>query len=157
MQDSKTRISNKKILLIEDSEKDSELILLILSEMDLAHHIIVLNDGVEALDYLLKKGQFSQEINDLPNLIILDLKMPKIDGFEVLKEIKQNQTLRNIPVVIFSSSKQEIDIMHAYTDGANAYVVKSINFEEFSYAIKEIISFWLFVNVTSIDFMKLTK
>jgi len=153
----KSSSSNKKILLIEDSEKDTELILLILSEFDLAHNIIVLNDGVEALNYLLKKEKISHEVDYLPSLIVLDLKMPKIDGFEVLREIKKDQLLSNIPVVILSSSKQEIDIKKAYAVGANAYFVKSIDFEEFSYAIKEIISFWLNVNISAIDFLNNNK
>ncbi|MFW9924614.1 MAG: response regulator [Candidatus Thorarchaeota archaeon] len=145
---------SKKILLVEDNERDTELTLLILSELNLIENAIIVNDGVEALEFLQGKGKYSNVSRDFPYLILLDLKMPKIDGFEVLKEIKQDHFLKNIPVVIFTSSTQESDIKKAYELGANAYVVKSIDFEEFSKAIKEICSFWLKINSSSIGLSK---
>jgi len=135
-----------RILMVEDDPKDVELTLTALEEYNLANEIIVLHDGEEALDYLYYRGQFQRRATDNPAVILLDLKLPKVDGLEVLKQVKSNEKLRMIPVVVLTSSNEEKDLVASYRLGVNAYVVKPVHFHEFANAIRELGVFWAVVN-----------
>ncbi len=136
----------KRILLVEDDPNDIELTLNVLEEYNLSNEIVVARDGVEALDYLYHRGNFAQRPAGQPIVIMLDLKLPKLDGVQVLRQIKSDQTLRLIPVVILTSSKESQDLTECYTLGANAYVVKPVRFSEFIEAVKHIGIFWAMIN-----------
>jgi len=136
----------KQILLVEDNLNDVELTIEALKANNILNPIDVAEDGEKALDYLHKKAEFSNRTSGNPILILLDIKMPKIDGLEVLKEIKSDPKLQLIPVVILSSSKEEQDLLKSYKLGVNAYVVKPVGFEEFVTAVKNIGIFWVLVN-----------
>ncbi len=136
----------KRILLIEDSPHDVELILTALSENALANEVIVVRDGEEALDYLYRRGMFKLRMEGNPIVILLDLKLPKIDGVEVLTAIKSDPALRLIPVAVLTSSREEPDLLRCYELGTNAYVVKPIDFHEFVEVIKQVGLFWAVVN-----------
>lgn len=136
----------KRILLIEDSVYDVELILTALSENALANEVVVVRDGEEALDYLYRRGVFRLRLEGNPIVILLDLKLPKIDGIEVLSALKADPMLRLIPVVVLTSSQEEPDLLHCYELGTNAYVVKPIDFHEFVEVIKQVGLFWAVVN-----------
>ena len=135
-----------RILMVEDDPKDVELTLTALEEYNLANEIIVLHDGEEALDYLYYRGQFQRRATDNPAVILLDLKLPKVDGLEVLKQVKSNEKLRMIPVVVLTSSNEEKDLVASYRLGVNAYVVKPVHFHEFANAIRELGVFWAVIN-----------
>ena len=135
-----------RILMVEDDAKDVELTLEALEEYNLANEVIVTRDGEEALDYLYYRGQFKMRSGENPAVILLDLKLPKIDGLEVLKQVKSDEKLRFIPVVVLTSSKEEKDMVASYKLGVNAYVVKPVDFHEFVNAIKELGAFWAVVN-----------
>ena len=135
-----------KILLAEDNPKDLELTLSALEEYNLANEIVTVNNGAEALDYLFKRGKFHNRATGNPAVIFLDIKMPKVDGIEVLKQIKSHPQLKLIPVVMITSSREEKDILDSYNLGTNAYVVKPINFWEFMNAIKSVGLFWAVIN-----------
>ncbi len=141
----------KRMLLAEDDDGDIELTLAALTEINLANKIDVVNDGEEALDYLFKRASYKNRTSDNPVVVLLDLKMPKVDGLEVLKQIKEDERLRSIPVVILTSSKMESDLVASYELGVNAYVVKPVEFENFITAIKELGSFWAILNETPPD------
>src|SRR2546422_10084805 len=132
----------KAILLAEDSAKDVELTLEALAEHNLANEVVTVNDGAEALDYLHCRGRFSGRAKTNPAVVLLDLKMPKVDGLEVLEQIKSDPRLKTIPVVMLTSSREEQDLVKSYSLGVNAYVVKPIAFREFITAIKELGIFW---------------
>lgn len=136
----------KRILLIEDNEHDVEMILGVLKEHNLANEVTVTKDGEEALDYLHQRGKYLMRQPGHPIVILLDIKMPKMSGFEVLKEIKNSETLKYIPVVVLTSSREEKDIEFSYENGANAYVVKPVNFHDFIDTIKQLGMFWALVN-----------
>ena len=136
----------KRILFAEDSENDVELTLEALDEYKLANSVDVVQDGEEALDYLLRRGKYKDRPDENPVVILLDLKMPKLDGLDVLKKIKEHEKLKNIPVVILTSSKLEEDIIRSYNLGANGYVVKPVDFIEFVEAIKKIGAYWVLSN-----------
>ncbi len=136
----------KRILLVEDSAKDVELTLEALAENNLANEVVVAHDGVEAMDYLLRRGEYKMRASGNPAVVLLDLKMPKMDGLEVLKEIKSNPELRLVPVVMLTSSREDKDLIESYKLGVNAYVVKPVNFEEFLNAIRELGLFWAVLN-----------
>ena len=138
----------KRILLAEDDERDIDLTLAALEGINLANKIDVVRDGEEALDYLFKRAKYKNRKNGNPVVVLLDLKMPKVDGLEVLKQIKESDELRNIPVVMLTSSKMESDLMTSYKLGVNAYVVKPVEFENFVKAVKELGSFWAILNET---------
>lgn len=138
----------KRILLAEDDEKDIDLTLAALAEINVANKIDVVRDGEEALDYLFKRARYANRENGDPVVVMLDLKMPKVDGLEVLKQIKGDDKLRKIPVVILTSSKMESDLITSYELGVNAYVVKPVDFDNFMTAIKELGSFWAILNET---------
>jgi CheY-like chemotaxis protein len=135
-----------RILLVEDDPKDVELTLTALEEYHLANEVIVTRDGEEALDYLYRRGAFSSRSSDNPAVLLLDLKLPKVDGLEVLQQIKSDEKLRLIPVVVLTSSHEEKDMVASYTLGVNAYVVKPVDFHEFVNAIKELGVFWAIIN-----------
>jgi len=140
----------KPILLVDDSEQDVELTIIGLREEGkIFNDIDVVYDGEEALDYLLRRGAFEGRKGPDPAVILLDLKMPKVGGFEVLKEIKKNDKLNTIPVVILTSSREDQDIVKCYTDGANAFVVKPVDSDKFMEAIKQIGLFWGVMNVVA--------
>src|SRR3984893_16129324 len=133
-------------LLVEDDAKDVELTLEALDEYNLANEVVVTRDGEEALDYLYYRGQFKMRSGENPAVMLLDLKLPKIDGLEVLKQIKSDEKLRLIPVVVLTSSREEKDMVASYKLGVNAYVVKPVDFHEFVNAIKELGVFWAVIN-----------
>jgi CheY-like chemotaxis protein len=135
-----------RILLVEDDPKDVELTLTALEEYNLANEVIVARDGEEALEYLYSRGRFETRSNDNPSVVLLDLKLPKVDGLEVLKQIKSEEKFRMIPVVVLTSSKEEKDVVASYRLGVNAYVVKPVDFHEFVNAIKELGVFWAIIN-----------
>ncbi|MBV8728850.1 MAG: response regulator [Acidobacteriia bacterium] len=135
-----------RILMVEDDAKDVELTLTALEDYNLANEVIVARDGEEALDYLYSRGEFKLRPGDNPAVLLLDLKLPKVDGLEVLKQIKSDDTLKMIPVVVLTSSKEEKDMIASYQLGVNAYVVKPVDFHEFVNAIKELGVFWAVIN-----------
>jgi len=135
-----------RILLVEDDLKDVELTLTALDEYNLANEVIAARDGEEALDYLYRRGKFETRINGNPALMLLDLKLPKVDGLEVLRRINCDEELKMIPVVMLTSSREERDIVESYKLGVNAYVVKPVNFHEFVDSIKELGIFWAIIN-----------
>jgi CheY-like chemotaxis protein len=136
----------KRILLVEDDHKDIELTLAALAEHKLANEVAVARDGVEALDYLYRRGSFAQRPVGHPVVIMLDLKMPRMDGVQVLQQIKTDEQLGLIPVVILTSSRESQDLEACYRSGANAYVVKPVRFSEFVDAIKQTGMFWALIN-----------
>ncbi len=136
----------KRILLVEDSVNDVELVFAALEENHLANEVVVARDGEEALDYLYRRGVFRLRAEGHPAVVLLDLKLPKVDGLEVLKQIKSDPEMRTIPVVMMTSSREEKDLVTSYDRGVNAYVVKPMDFGEFVHAIKELGLFWGVVN-----------
>ena len=136
----------KRILLAEDSRNDVELTLAALGEHHLANEVVVVQDGVEALDYLYRRGGFQARPSGNPAVVLLDLKMPKLDGLEVLKRMKAEAALRTVPVVMLTSSREERDIVESYQLGVNAYVVKPVAFQDFVEAIKSLGLFWAVLN-----------
>lgn len=136
----------KRILLVEDSANDIELILAALEENRMANEVVVVRDGEEALDYLYRRGVYRLRREGNPVVVLLDLKLPKVDGLEVLAQLKSDQELKVIPVVVLSSSGEEQDLIKSYNLGTNAYVVKPVDFHEFVDAIKELGLFWAVVN-----------
>jgi CheY-like chemotaxis protein len=136
----------KHILLAEDNPNDVELALEALSENNLANEVVVVNDGEEALDYLFCRGEFENRSTGNPAVILLDLKMPKIDGLEVLSVVRKEESLRSVPVVMLTSSREESDLVESYRLGVNAYVVKPVNFQQFTKAVSIIGLFWAVIN-----------
>ncbi|MBN3947849.1 MAG: response regulator [Nostoc sp.] len=136
----------KRILLIEDSANDAELILAALSENHLANEVVVVRDGEEALDYLYRRGLFRLRMEGYPVVVLLDLKLPKIDGLEVLAQLKSDQLMRVIPVVVLTSSREEPDLVRCYELGVNAYVVKPVDYHDFVDSIKGVGLFWAVIN-----------
>jgi len=136
----------KPILLVEDNPNDLELTLIALAKSQLANEVVVVRDGAEALDYLRRQGEFAERTAGNPAVILLDLKLPKVDGLEVLKIIRDTETLKSIPVVMLTSSKEEQDVLRSYELGVNAYVVKPVDFTEFVRAIADLGIFWAVLN-----------
>jgi DNA-binding response OmpR family regulator len=135
-----------RILLVEDDPKDVELTMTALEDYKLANEVVVARDGEEALDYLYRRGNFATRSTDNPAVLLLDLKLPKVDGLEVLQQIKSDAKLKLIPVVVLTSSHEEKDMITSYKLGVNAYVVKPVDFHEFVNAVKELGIFWALVN-----------
>ena len=135
-----------RILMVEDDARDVELSLTALEDYNLANEVVVTRDGEEALDYLYCRGQYKMRSGDNPAVMLLDLKLPKVDGLEVLKQVKSDEKLKMIPVVVLTSSKEEKDMIASYKLGVNAYVVKPVDFHEFVNAIKELGAFWAVIN-----------
>jgi len=136
----------RSILLAEDNPNDVELTLSGLAQLHLANEVVVVRDGAEALDYLYSRGKYASRNDDNPAVILLDLKMPKVDGLQVLHEIKSNEKLKSIPVVMLTSSAQESDLVKSYQLGVNAYVVKPVSHREFVNAVRQVGAFWAVVN-----------
>src|SRR5579863_1118745 len=136
----------RRILLVEDDPKDVELTLTALEEYNLANEVVVVHDGAEALDYLYCRGPFQMRSGGNPAVMLLDLKLPLVDGLEVLNQVKTDEKLRMIPVVVLTSSKEETDMVASYKLGVNAYVVKPVDFHEFVNAIRELGVFWAIIN-----------
>ena len=132
--------------MVEDDPKDVELTLTALAEYNLANEVVVAGDGEEALDYLYCRGKFAGRSSDNPAVMLLDLKLPKVDGLEVLQQVKSDPKLMMIPVVVLTSSHEEKDMVTSYRLGVNAYVVKPVEFHEFVNAIKELGIFWAVIN-----------
>src|SRR4030095_16760482 len=135
-----------RILMVEDDPRDVELTLTALEEYKLANEVVVTRDGAEALDYLYYRGNFTTRTPGNPAVLLLDLKLPKGDGLEVLQQIRSDEKLKMIPVVVLTSSREERDMVASYTLGVNAYVVKPVDFHEFVNAIKELGIFWAVIN-----------
>jgi CheY-like chemotaxis protein len=136
----------KPILLVEDSAKDVEMTLAAWKRNNLSNEVVVARDGVEALDYLFRRGKFKDREEGQPVAVFLDLKMPRLDGLEVLRQMKETDSLRLLPVVMLTSSREESDLVASYELGANAYVVKPVGFEQFVNAIGRLGMFWAVVN-----------
>jgi CheY-like chemotaxis protein len=138
----------KEILLVDDDPNDVELTLAALAEHNLVNRTVVAWDGTEALDYLYRHGRFTDRALGNPVVVLLDLKMPKMNGLEVLRQVKGDPQLKTIPIVMLTSSRQEPDVVESYELGVNAYVVKPVIFEEFVQAVKQIGLFWVLTNQT---------
>lgn len=136
----------KPILLVEDNPNDLELTLIALSKSQLANEVVIARDGAEALDYLNRRGEYRNRVEGNPAVVLLDLKLPKVDGLEVLKEIRNTPHLKSLPVVMLTSSKEEQDLLRSYELGVNAYVVKPVDFSEFLRAISDLGIFWAVLN-----------
>lgn len=147
----------KRILLAEDNPKDVELTLEALGEHHLANEVVVVSDGAEALDYLYCRGKYATRSGQHPVVIMLDLKMPKVDGLEVLRIIKSDEQMKTIPVVMLTSSREEQDLLKSYKSGVNAYVVKPVDFQEFMDAVKELGAFWALINEPPVGSVSKTK
>jgi CheY-like chemotaxis protein len=139
-----------EIVLVEDNQVDSELAIKVLQKGGVKGNIRVLSDGAEALDYFFSMGKFKERtVFELPRFVLLDLKIPKVNGIEVLDLIRSNRFTTTVPVIVFSSSAVSSDIEAAYKKGANSYLVKPIDFEEYSYMLKKVCEFWLGLNTTT--------
>lgn len=137
-----------EILLVEDNQDDLDLTLLALRKARLANHIQPLRDGAEALDFLFCRGAFSGRVNSaMPKFILLDLKLPKVDGLEVLRAIKADPRTRLIPVVMLTSSQEQCDILESYKLGVNSYIVKPVDFAQFSAAVEQLGLYWMVLNL----------
>ncbi|KQP15053.1 response regulator [Pseudorhodoferax sp. Leaf267] len=136
----------KPILLVEDDARDLELTLVALERSQLANEVVVLRDGAQALDYLRREGQHADRAEGNPAVILLDLKLPKVNGLEVLEAVRASPALRSIPVVMLTSSQQEADVVKSYELGVNAYVVKPVEFSQFVSAIADLGIFWAVLN-----------
>lgn len=136
-----------EILLVEDNMHDAELTIRALKKINLANKLFHVKDGAEALDFIFARGEFAgRDIAERPKMILLDIKMPKVDGIEVLRQIKSNEQTKATPVVIMTSSKEEQDIVNSYNLGVNSYVVKPVNFESFAKAVCDLGLYWLITN-----------
>ena len=139
-------IEPKKILVAEDDENDAELIIKALEKYNIANGVIIVEDGAEALDYLHRRGDYETRVDGIPVLVLLDIKMPRVDGLEVLREIKADERLKMIPTAMLTSSREEGDLLVSYRLGVNAYVVKPVDFNEFAESVRELGVFWLMIN-----------
>jgi len=135
-----------RILIVEDDPNDLELTLSALRDYNLANEVVITRDGQQALDYLYCRGEFSARTTQNPAVLLLDLKLPKVTGLEVLQQIKSDERLKMIPVVVLTSSHEEKDMIRSYSLGVNAYVVKPVDFHEFVNAVKELGVFWAVIN-----------
>ena len=142
-------MNGRYILLAEDNPNDAELTLAALADSHMVNPVEVVHDGAEALDFLCRRGKYAARNQGDPAVILLDIKMPKVDGLEVLRTIKKDPNLRLIPVVMLTSSREEADLARSYENGVNAYVVKPLNFDDFIRAVREIGLFWGFLNEPS--------
>jgi two-component system, response regulator len=136
----------KRILLAEDSPQDVEMTLAAMEEYHLVNEVIVVSNGAEALDYLYGRGKYANHANGTPVVVLLDLKMPKVDGLEVLRQMKSDPELRRIPVVMMTSSREEQDLVSSYDLGVNAYVVKPVDFQQFTDSVRKLSCFWALIN-----------
>jgi two-component system, response regulator len=140
-------LNQVEVLLVEDNIHDAEMTIRALRKVNLANNLVHVKDGEEALDFIFATGKFSdRQHTDLPKVILLDIKMPKVDGIEVLKQLKSRESSKTIPVVIMTSSKEEQDIISSYQLGVNSYVVKPVDFEGFARAVSQLGMYWLLTN-----------
>lgn len=141
-------MSNRQVelLLAEDNPRDAELTMRALSKRHLANHVVHVTDGQAALDFLFREGPYAQRGDGHPQVVLLDLKLPKVDGIEVLRRIRHDQRLKALPVVVLTSSREESDIVNTYHLGANSYIVKPVEFENFSEAVSNLGFYWLLLN-----------
>ncbi len=140
-------LNSVEIILIEDNPHDAELVLRALKKHGLANKLQLLQDGAEALDFIFATGAYAgREINHRPKLILLDLKMPKVDGLEILRRIKADERTRSVPVVVMTSSQEEKDIMESYSLGVNSYIVKPVDFDKFVQSVADLGLYWLLLN-----------
>ena len=135
-----------RILLVEDDHRDVELSMTALEEYKLANEVVIARDGQQALDYLYCRGDFASRIKENPAVILLDLKLPKVNGLEILQQIRSDERMKMIPVVVLTSSQEEKDMVRSYALGVNAYVVKPVDFHEFINAVRELGVFWAIIN-----------
>jgi len=142
-----TEINEVEILIVEDNPNDAEMALRALKKNKLANNVLVVEDGEEALDFLFAKGKYAerQKTNN-PKIILLDLKLPKVDGLEVLREVKNNEETKIIPVIVLTSSKEEKDIVNSYKLGVNSYIVKPVDFDKFVGSVRDLGFYWLLLN-----------
>jgi CheY-like chemotaxis protein len=147
----------KPILLVEDDARDLELTLLALERTQLANEVVIMRDGAEALDYLQREGEHAERPAGNPAVILLDLKLPKVNGLEVLQAVRASEQLRSIPVVMLTSSQEESDVVRSYALGVNAYVVKPVDFKQFIAAIAELGMFWAVLNEPPPGSVKVTR
>ena len=140
--------SIRAVLLAEDSPADAEMAIDALREANLANPIVHVEDGIEAMDYLLRRGRYADRAEGLPSVLLLDIKMPRMDGLEVLREVRANPQLRQLPVVVLTSSREETDLAISWNLGVNAYVVKPVDSEQFFQAVKTLGRFWAVLNET---------
>ena len=140
-------MNNKIILLVEDNPDDEALTIRALKKNKIENEVVVAHDGAEALDYLFCRGSYSnRNKNVLPQVILLDLKLPKIDGIEVLKQLRANEKTKMLPIVILTSSKEEQDLIDGYSNGANSYIRKPVDFNQFTEAVRQLELYWLLLN-----------
>jgi len=145
-----SELDGPDIILVEDNPDDAEITIRSLKKHHLANKLVWLKNGEEALDFLFARGEYStRDVKDLPRVVFLDLKLPKVDGIQVLSEIRKNESTKKIPVVVLTSSKQEQDVVTAYNLGVNSYIVKPVEFENFAKAIVDVGLYWLVINTTS--------
>lgn len=137
---------NVEILLVEDSRADAEMTLRTLKRRGIANSIEWVRDGVEALDYLLRRGSFQGRANGQPKLVLLDLKMPRMDGLQLLKRMKEDAHLQTLPVVMMTSSREEGDMLESYASGVNSYIVKPVDFDQFAETVAQVGMYWLIAN-----------
>jgi two-component system response regulator len=141
-------MNKKNILLVEDNCDDQELIIRIIKKCNIAHNMVVANDGLEALDYLFAKGKYyNRDTNIVPTITMLDIKLPKISGMDVLKSIRNNEKTRILPVVMLTSSDEERDLIESYKLGANSYIHKPVSYARFQELLKQTLAYWLVLNV----------
>lgn len=141
-------MNNNAILLVEDNPDDEALTLRALRKNHILNEVVVAHDGVEALDYLFGKGKFAgRDLNQAPSIVLLDLKLPKIDGIEVLRQVRTDERTKYLPVVILTTSKEDEDLAKSYIYGANSYVRKPVDFDEFTQAVGHLGLYWLLVNI----------
>jgi two-component system, response regulator len=140
-------LNQVEVLLVEDNVHDAEMTIRALRKVNLANNLVHVKDGEEALEFIFAAGRFAnRQPSDLPKVILLDIKMPKVDGIEVLRQLKSRESSKGIPVVIMTSSKEEQDIINSYQLGVNSYVVKPVDFEGFARAVSQLGMYWLLTN-----------
>ncbi|MEO8002545.1 MAG: response regulator [Arenimonas sp.] len=142
------KYQNVEILLVEDSVHDAEMTMRVLKRRGIVNEIAWMKDGVEAIEYLFCEGEYAERDNGLPKLVLLDMKMPRMDGLQVLKRLKSSERTRHIPVVMLTSSQEESDLMNSYLSGVNSYIVKPVDFEQFDETIAQVGMYWAVVNQT---------